>query len=107
MKSMKRFFGKYYTTWPSQGNKDTNDPSRPSTSRWRSTQPWTEPENAATRSGQYQKIYENNTHISYGTDGPNPDGSWFGIRSKWHAANYIYQKISSNVEVKRIIDNTG
>lgn len=51
---MKMFFRKQYTTWPSQGNQDTNDPARGSTSRRRSTQP-SESENA-TSSGQYQKI---------------------------------------------------
>lgn len=106
MKSIKRFLGKQYTSRPSQGNEDTNDPPRPSTSRWRSTQPQTERE-IPTSSGQYQKSHDNKLHISYGTYGPNPDGSWFGIRSIWHTANLIYQKISTNAEVKRIIDNIG
>lgn len=67
---MKRFFGKQYTTRPSQENEDTNDSLRPSTSRRRSTQPQTEYE-IPTSSDQYKKIHDDKMHILDRADGLN------------------------------------
>ncbi|KAM7478997.1 hypothetical protein LguiA_027210 [Lonicera macranthoides] len=75
MKSMKMFFRKQYTTRPSQGNETINDLPRSSSSLHPSNQSCIYLEIASTTLGEYLKIYDNNTYISYGSDGPNPDGS--------------------------------
>lgn len=57
--------------------------------------------------GDYKRVVDDKLHVSNPRVGKLTTGSYFAIRSTWHTANELYNKLSKNVEIKHIIDNAG
>ena len=115
MKRIQRYFARSSFSNPPDEDGSSTSANRPSFARRRSTERRSQPENEGVPPTQgasssspfanYKRLVDDGKHISRMKR--TTEGSLFYIRSTWHTASALYNRLTVNPEVQMLLENTG